>query len=145
MIVYRKMVSVPSFGDSFFIISLQCRNVAMNWKVSVPSFGDSFFIHNPALFNALLLQERFPSPHSGILFLLSEILDAWLNEAGTGFRPLIRGFFFYAQLYCAYCMINQGFRPLIRGFFFYDFTDIHICIIGGFVSVPSFGDSFFIS
>ena len=35
--------------------------------VSVPSFGDSFFMR---LFqNVFIYQMKFPSPHSGILFL----------------------------------------------------------------------------
>ncbi len=60
-------VSVPSFGDSFFIL------MEYHWKntktfVSVPSFGDSFFmsLSLPLLMVRWLL---FPSPHSGILFL----------------------------------------------------------------------------
>ena len=37
-----------------------------------------------------------------------------------------------------------GFRPLIRGFFFYVNGLYHTYKIGYAVSVPSFGDSFFI-
>ena len=36
--------------------------------VSVPSFGDSFFISDSMAFGKRMLNE-FPSPHSGILFL----------------------------------------------------------------------------
>ena len=38
------VVSVPSFGDSFFILMQQSAKKALLIKVSVPSFGDSFFI-----------------------------------------------------------------------------------------------------
>ena len=38
----------------------------------------------------------------------------------AGFRPLIRGFFFYTQKkHCFPHFTTGGFRPLIRGFFFY--------------------------
>ena len=42
-------------------------------------------------------------------------------------------------------MVMAGFRPLIRGFFFYISNDtIEIIWYDEEVSVPSFGDSFFI-
>ena len=43
------------------------------------------------------LINAFPSPHSGILFLLQD--NAELNESyvGGSFRPLIQGFFFYLK------------------------------------------------
>ena len=63
----QAFVSVPSFGDSFFI-SCRIGRWSLRSPVSVPSFGDSFFI------TAKGYQEGethyvFPSPHSGILFL----------------------------------------------------------------------------
>ena len=89
-------------------------------------------------------------------------------NSGDGFRPLIRGFFFYVQAYVNICVEKiNGFRPLIRGFFFYaDFSPIYVSVrlelfpsphsgilflsvlrldyrCGFLVSVPSFGDSFF--
>ncbi|EEW96593.1 hypothetical protein GCWU000321_00539 [Dialister invisus DSM 15470] len=62
----------------------------------------------------------FPSPHSGILFL-------------------------YEDASCGVTVVVDGFRPLIRGFFFYRlmFPNIKGNLIK-VVSVPSFGDSFFI-
>ena len=67
---WAKYVSVPSFGDSFFIprrrSSLQLSAV----RVSVPSFGDSFFMVCIERTSRLIMM-RFPSPHSGILFLLA--------------------------------------------------------------------------
>ena len=59
-------VSVPSFGDSFFIAV--CFFKRPQYKVSVPSFGDSFFIME-SYEDAIQFGRRFPSPHSGILFL----------------------------------------------------------------------------
>ena len=38
-------VSVPSFGDSFFIRVLGKLIAVLNRPVSVPSFGDSFFMN----------------------------------------------------------------------------------------------------
>ena len=47
---------------------------------------------------------EFPSPHSGILFLL----DKYKNDIAVShldcFRPLIRGFFFY---------FPQGLNPIV--------------------------------
>ena len=42
-----------------------------NKCVSVPSFGDSFFIESRRIGRWSLRSARFPSPHSGILFLSS--------------------------------------------------------------------------
>ena len=39
---------------------------------------------------------------------------------------------------------NPGFRPLIRGFFFYSLFKLNEEVWNEVVSVPSFGDSFFI-
>ena len=62
----------------------------------------------------------FPSPHSGILFLYQPQLE---------YEDTIAG----------------GFRPLIRGFFFYEYEDAIAGVRVTVVSVPSFGDSFFIT
>ena len=61
------------------------------------------------------------------------------------FRPLIRGFFFYCH---CILLVRLGkrlrFRPLIRGFFFYELHACRVCVHVFYkVSVPSFGDSFF--
>ncbi len=115
-------------------------------------------------------QELFPSPHSGILFLwafdciLVELPEGYVSvpsfgdsffikslimhiciSVKLGFRPLIRGFFFYS-LYGAVVIrpTFSGFRPLIRGFFFYTKHRTGGDIHAAKVSVPSFGDSFFI-
>ena len=63
----------------------------------------------------------------------------------AGFRPLIRGFFFYTQKkHCFLHFTTGGFRPLIRGFFFYVDNLRRDCDRQrGPVSVPLFGDSFF--
>ena len=62
-----KPVSVPSFGDSFFIKAVAVINGSEIKLVSVPSFGDSFFIREDKMESLNLV--LFPSPHSGILFL----------------------------------------------------------------------------
>ena len=93
------------------------------------------------------------------------------NQFDNSFRPLIRGFFFYytEKWVRKNWRIIPRFRPLIRGFFFYDIYITHVCnCVRVFpsphsgilflsqadyaelcsrideVSVPSFGDSFFI-
>ena len=38
-------------------------------EVSVPSFGDSFFIGSLRAIELYNIADAFPSPHSGILFL----------------------------------------------------------------------------
>ena len=60
------VVSVPSFGDSFFM-KKAVRNNENKLNVSVPSFGDSFFIGRCKMIVYRIMS--FPSPHSGILFL----------------------------------------------------------------------------
>ena len=85
--------------------------------VSVPSFGDSFFIIKGNLIKV---------PYQG------------------GFRPLIRGFFFYKKIDAMISPLMACFRPLIRGFFFYQSCVYYFGIVTVTVSVPSFGDSFFI-
>ena len=65
--MFQSYVSVPSFGDSFFMYFITDFGCVFP-PVSVPSFGDSFFIRK----NGLDITEDlvgFPSPHSGILFL----------------------------------------------------------------------------
>ena len=39
-----EMVSVPSFGDSFFMDDIRSLIEEIEMQVSVPSFGDSFFM-----------------------------------------------------------------------------------------------------
>ena len=69
----------------------------------------------------LITKAEFPSPHSGILFLLQLIGELKPKADYTGFRPLIRGFFFY-----------------------WFFMSIML-IIAAAVSVPLFRDSFLFS
>ena len=114
----RYEVSVPSFGDSFFITVSPYGNGVKLEAVSVPSFGDSFFIIDS---KSRITESHglFPSPHSGILFLSAVILEESAEE-------------------------KESFRPLIRGFFFYYIRHFTVQLEPNFVSVPSFGDSFFI-
>ena len=112
-------VSVPSFGDSFFILPVLTLHGGDRRRVSVPSFGDSFFMKLYAVCLVVTL---------------------------SCFRPLIRGFFFYCH---CILLVRLGkrlrFRPLIRGFFFYVGNVPSLVMAHQRVSVPSFGDSFFIS
>ena len=85
------VVSVPSFGDSFFIFcntvfhffhfrfrplirgfffyrEVRAGDTLWDICVSVPSFGDSFFMICTELIKMIFFY-LFPSPHSGILFL----------------------------------------------------------------------------
>ena len=186
-------VSVPSFGDSFFIHLPSFHRRQHHHCVSVPSFGDSFFMFNKLAFFMRALVA--PLTHSGILFLCLINAAAFMFD-GNGvsvpsfgdsffisrcgavdsrelsrFRPLIRGFFFYAdysaglRIYgrCDVSVPSFGdsffirhglnvtlthlicFRPLIRGFFFYrKMSEKELADYSAGVSVPSFGDSFFI-
>ena len=106
-------VSVPSFGDSFFILPVLTLHGGDRRRVSVPSFGDSFFMKLYAVCLVVTL---------------------------SCFRPLIRGFFFYCH---CILLVRLGkrlrFRPLIRGFFFYSFLSIDssTCTSGLFPSPHS--------
>ena len=79
-----------------------------------------FFFYKNNIFFYEDLKGEFPSPHSGILFL-----SAFDGEV------VISPYF--------------SFRPLIRGFFFYDRKVVFYVTEIQTVSVPLFGDSFFIS
>ena len=137
-------VSVPSFGDSFFILLSFWIKRPTSTNVSVPSFGDSFFIldeksdrrvnprfpspHSGILFLFKLVKKgsefviTFPSPHSGILFLWQEKLSV-PSHPETCFRPLIRGFFFYgAMLYADGCYIKTPFPSPHSGILFLFFS-----------------------
>ena len=109
-------VSVPLFGDSFFICSAY---TPYDYGTMFPSpyLGILFLWVGMKTQSSQVME--FPSPHSGILFLWT--LSKPHRHLGT-----------------------QGFRPLIRGFFFYQPGQEIIVRVKAVVSVPSFGDSFFI-
>ena len=112
-------------------------------RVSVPLFGDSFFINhfrNAEKWMALM----FPSPYSGILFLWTKRIILSICHTKR-FRPLIRGFFFYV-LKCVqhYSEENKAFPSPYSGILFLSDVAIYPSIDGELVSVPLFGDSFFI-
>ena len=109
----------PHSGILFLCDREKERKRLINAAVSVPSFGDSFFIKYEEMRLLDTIATWFPSPHSGILFL-SVRAQGQKEHCLRGFRPLIRGFFFYK---CEYGL-NVSYSS---------------------VSVPSFGDSFFIS
>ena len=140
-------VSVPSFGDSFFIWKhekcterkIRCRFPSPHSgilflfethihfmrliakKVSVPSFGDSFFIRS-SLSTIHLIRTRFPSPHSGILFLYLQ----------PGTLVIVR--------------VEEAFPSPHSGILFLCWDVGNLFTNNSkIVSVPSFGDSFFIT
>ena len=85
----------PLIRGFFFYALGDGRYAVLAVGVSVPSFGDSFFISFIlTAFDGELTM--FPSPHSGILFLSGENTFLKLRTI-SGFRPLIRGFFFYRR------------------------------------------------
>ena len=120
MIVYRLMdekVSVPLFGDSFFMTHY-VRLIFPNIKVSVPLFGDSFFIT------------------TGWNVLLPPL---------ASFRPLIRGFFFYLDVSGVnHFTLTSVSVPLFGDSFFIKMSERELADYSAGVSVPLFGDSFFI-
>ena len=131
----------PHSGILFLFQTINCTQGKGTRRVSVPSFGDSFFmsLSLPLLMVRWLL---FPSPHSGILFLfvaaLALTLDAKVSVPSFG-----DSFFMKVDVRIDE-ITDNGFRPLIRGFFFYEFVITALDGAVVIVSVPSFGDSFFI-
>ena len=122
-IIQVVFVSVPSFGDSFFIARISAVNT-LSWleMVSVPSFGDSFFMMNVKV-SSVIGKLMFPSPHSGILFLCENRRVPPGGKTGRVSVPSFGDSFFINFL----CLNNEEsisicFRPLIRGFFFYSVT-----------------------
>ena len=88
---------------------------------------------------------EFPSPHSGILFLL---VMRRLASAALYFRfpsPHSGILFLFNGGGYDQPQLDYGFRPLIRGFFFYVTLSVTLTDRKAAVSVPSFGDSFFIA
>ena len=72
------------------------------------------------------MAEEFPSPHSGILFLfvaaLALTLDAKVSVPSFG-----DSFFMKVDVRIDE-ITDNGFRPLIRGFFFYSFLRFTILL-----------------
>ena len=87
--------------------------------VSVPSFGDSFFMYGFPCSAWTSIRFSFRPLIRGFFFYKREHLGD-SNYVAFRFRPLIRGFFFYVEMQIGYDIIPVCFRPLIRGFFFYD-------------------------
>ena len=61
---------------------------------------------------------KFPSPHSGILFLCVVHGKIKGNALVKGFRPLIRGFFFYVEMQIGYDIIPVWFPSPHSGILF---------------------------
>ncbi len=61
----------------------------------------------------------FPSPHSGILFLWLECRHIHFRQYCNVSVPSFGDSFFIADQFFVTVDSTIGFRPLIRGFFFY--------------------------
>ena len=110
----RHAVSVPSFGDSFFMLIFCAVRDTMN-EVSVPSFGDSFFI---SLLPVLAINRRLVSvPSFGdSFFIISRKILETSPEVSV---------------------------PSFGDSFFITLLHNSLQLLAYVVSVPSFGDSFF--
>ena len=116
----------------------------INCRVSVPLFGDSFFMRRLSC-SMVTAGIRFPSPYSGILFLL----EAHVKDGETHYvrfpSPYSGILFLWGNYWKYRIRAVLSFRPLIRGFFFYGTPRADIYFQSDGVSVPLFGDSFFIT
>ena len=134
-------VSVPSFGDSFFIGNQSSYQRAYEkGNVSVPSFGDSFFIITTTG-DIAEISRVFPSPHSGILFLFDEFVLCCPQGVHVVSVPSFGDSFFINVLMRLTAAFRLTFPSPHSGILFL-FTHEVIPAIRK-VSVPSFGDSFF--
>ena len=136
-------VSVPSFGDSFFIATPEEAVETANsvrfhplirgfffyprWTRTTFTTGSSrfrplirgfFFYPFGNNKHLLCLHLQFPSPHSGILFLLSLVLWLWFHCYPRVSVPSFGDSFFMRLTLVIHCRTMVSFRPLIRGFFF---------------------------
>ena len=121
--VYLQIVSVPSFGDSFFIRGKRTqapdkcsfrplirgfffyRKIGkllneLRKRVSVPSFGDSFFIKKTYSDAAECLGISFPSPHSGILFLSVNLMHRHMKNLTVSVPSFGDSFFILLYFSC---------------------------------------------
>ena len=68
------------------------------------------------------MEKEFPSPHSGILFLSANMVREYLPDQEEGVSvPSFGDSFFIVERGLKMIVYRKmsGFRPLIRGFFFY--------------------------
>ena len=118
---YSPISRFPSPYSGILFLCLYGVNTSYDsFNVSVPLFGDSFFIERKRLINAAALM-LFPSPYSGILFLSFVCGLTVTRIAGVLVSvPLFGDSFFIAvEALVIDCRAIKCFRPLIRGFFFY--------------------------
>ena len=111
----------------------------MRNKVSVPSFGDSFFIST--MLSDIFSVNSFPSPHSGILFLSAA--GQPLEDLNQEFPSPYSGILFYRDAgHESYPERQPVSVPSFGDSFFIKELNRYGDMITK-VSVPSFGDSFF--
>ena len=107
--------------------------------------GFFFYGLNRPTINNEDINGTFPSPHSGILFLLNVyFVPSVMKWTAVSVPSFGDSFFMRITAVGTYPTSLIGFRPLIRGFFFYGGYDQPQLAYEDTVSVPSFGDSFFI-
>ena len=134
-------VSVPSFGDSFFML-LENEPLKNIWEWFPSPHSGILFLFRPTFSGKYSVRIEFPSPHSGILFLLNAAAFMFDGNGGNPFPSPHSGILFLFPIFRREIPCQgKCFRPLIRGFFFY--REITNYLIEQKVSVPSFGDSFF--
>ena len=111
-------------------------------QVSVPSFGDSFFMGGSILMQRKIRCRKFPSPHSGILFLCENRRVPPGGKTGRVSVPSFGDSFFIRKARLAMANYNREFPSPHSGILF--LSAINNEDINGVVSVsvPSFGDSF---
>ena len=90
-----KCILFPSPHSGILFLSIRNVNHYFYHNITFPSphSGILFLFSSPC--DNVNCHIGFPSPHSGILFLLEMKLKDVEVEGADGFRPLIRGFFFY--------------------------------------------------
>ena len=82
-------------GFFFYEVIPAIRKTGMYMTVSVPSFGDSFFIKRDRQLLHLLNRHCFRPLIRGFFFYNKNGIN--FTHLITCFRPLIRGFFFYGR------------------------------------------------
>mgnify|MGYP003087035097 CR=1 FL=1 len=106
-------------GFFFYLLSCEFNKAKITDAVSVPSFGDSFFISLLPTRRYRLADIEFPSPHSGILFLWKSLIMHICISVKVSVPSFGDSFFIMFNRKLFDKAIDEGFRPLIRGFFFY--------------------------
>ena len=125
--LYQEMnyVSIPSFGDSFFITL--CDQLIRGSRKRFPSPHSGILFLYPNYKDMSIEEIRFPSPHSGILFLYLLVFFENLIKKNVSVPSFGDSFFISIPSLNVLMCRKHSFRPLIRGFFFYRYLQGGIC------------------